>query len=142
AGGCLGTEEIGLGDEVGAGVGLQVQVLGSDVQRIQVLALVLVHPLDLAVKDGVGIDDLAGALGQVVGELLLVGQLDLVQLGQDGLVAGVGVQLAQSRGVVLVLGADGLIQQLAQAGVGAQQPAAVSDAVGDVLEGGRLVQVV
>ena len=31
--------------------GKQVQVLGSDVQRVQVLALILVHTLDLAVKD-------------------------------------------------------------------------------------------
>ena len=37
-----------------------LQVLGSDVQRVQVLALVLVHTLDLAVKDGIGVDDLTG----------------------------------------------------------------------------------
>ena len=106
------------------------------------LALVLVHPLDLAVEDGGRVDHLAGALGQVVGELFLVGQLDAVELVEDGAVAGVGVQLGQGRGVVLVLGADGLVQQLAQAGVGAQQPAAVGDAVGHVLEGGGLIQIV
>ena len=46
-----------------------MEVLGGDVQRVQVLALVLVHTLDLAVKDGIGVDDvgllppLPGALG-------------------------------------------------------------------------------
>jgi len=43
---------------------------------------------------------------------------------------------------VLVAVADGLVQQLAEAGVRSQQPAAVSDAVGHVLEGLGLEQVV
>ena len=72
AGSSLCTEDIGLGDEVGVGVLLQVQVLGSDVQRVQVLALVLVHTLDLTVKDGVRVDDLTGALCQIVGKAGLV----------------------------------------------------------------------
>ena len=43
---------------------------------------------------------------------------------------------------MLVAVTDGLIQQLAQLRVGGQQPAAVSDAVGHVLEGLGLEQVV
>ena len=82
--------------------------------------------------------DLTGALLEVSGKVLLVVQLDLVQALEDGLVLGELVQLGQVGGVVLVAGADGLIQQLAQLGVGGQQPAAVSDAVGHVLEGLRL----
>jgi len=107
-----------------------------------VLALVLVHPLDLAVEDGVRVDGLAGALLQISGKVLLVVQLDLVQLLQHGLVVSILVQLAQVGSVVLVAVADGLIQQLAQLRVGGQQPAAVSDAVGHVLERLRLEQVV
>ena len=142
AGSSLCAEDIGLGDEVGVGVLLQVQVLSSDVQRIQVLALVLVHTLDLAVEDGAGVDDLTGALLEVSGKVLLVVQLDLIQTLQDGLVLSELVQLGQVGGVVLVAGADGLVQQLAQLGVGGQQPAAVSDAVGHVLESLGLEQVV
>ena len=117
SGSSLCAEDIGLGDEVGVGVLLQVQVLCSDVQRIQVLALVLVHTLDLAVKDGIGIDHLTGALCQIACKILLVGQLDLVQLLQHGLVVGVLVQLGQIGSIVLVAVADGLVQQLAQTGV-------------------------
>ena len=106
------------------------------------LALVLVHTLDLAVEDGVGVDDLTGALLEVSGKVLLVVQLDLIQALQDGLVRSELVQLGQVGGVVLVAGADGLVQQLAQLGVGGQQPAAVSDAVGHVLESLRFEQVV
>ena len=106
------------------------------------LALVLVHTLDLAVEDGVGIDDLTGALGQVVGEAGLVLQLDLVQALENGLVVLKLIQLGKVGSVMLVAVADGLIQQLAQAGIGSQQPAAVCDAIGHILEGLRLVQVV
>ena len=106
------------------------------------LTLVLVHPLDLAVKDGVRVDDLAGALCQVIGKFLLVGQFDLVQLLQHGLVVLVLVQLGQVGSIVLVAVTDGLIQQLAQLRVGGQQPAAVSNAVGHVLESLGLEQVV
>ena len=141
-GSSLCTEDIGLGDEVGVGVLLQVQVLGSNVQRVQVLALILVHTLDLTVKDGVRVDDLTGALGQIVGKAGLVRQLDLVQALENGLVVLKLVQLGQIGSIMLVAVADGLVQQLAQAGVRGQQPAAVSDAVGHVLEGLRLEQVV
>ena len=74
-------------------------------------------------------------LCQIAGKILLVGQLDLVQLLQHGLVVGVLVQLGQIGSIVLVAVADGLVQQLAQAGVRGQQPAAVCNAVGHVLEG-------
>ena len=142
AGGSLCAEDIGLGDEVGVGVLLQIQVLSGDVQGVQVLTLVLVHPLDLAVEDGVGVDDLAGALLQIGGKVLLIVQLDLVDALQYGLVVRILVQLGEVGSVVLVLLADGLVQQLAQLRVGGQQPAAVSDAVGHVLEGLGLEQVV
>ena len=49
------------------------------VQRVQVLALVLVHALDLAVEDGIGVDHLAGGLFQIGGELGLVGLLHVLQ---------------------------------------------------------------
>ena len=89
AGGGLRAEDVGLGGELGVGVVLQVQVLGSDVQRVQVLALVLVHTLDLAVKDRIRVNDLAGGLLQVVGKVGLVLTLDLgggslVSASQDG----------------------------------------------------------
>jgi len=107
-----------------------------------VLTLVLVHALDLAVKDGARVDDLTGALCQVIGKFLLVGQFDLVQALEHGLVVLVLVQLGQVGSIVLVAVTDGLIQQLAQLRVGGQQPAAVSNAVGHVLESLGLEQVV
>ena len=83
-----------------------IYILGSDVQGVQVLTLVLVHALDLAVKDGARVDDLTGALGQVVGKILLVGQLDLVQALEHGLVVLVLVQLGQVGSIVLVAVTD------------------------------------
>src|SRR5699024_1577016 len=128
------------GHKVGIGVVLQVQVLRRNVQGVEVLALVLVHALDLAVKDGVGIDLLAGGLAQVVGKDGLVLSLDLAQTLQHGGVAGKLLQLLELGGVLLEAVADDIGEQVGQAGVGSQQPAAVSDAVGDVGEGLGLVQ--
>ena len=106
------------------------------------LALVLVHTLDLAVKDRIGVDDLAGRLLQVVGEDDLVLALDLGGSLLHALVIHEFLQLLQLRGIGLEAVADGLFQQVGQAGVGAEQPAAVSDAVGNVFEGVGLEQEV
>ena len=142
AGGGLRAEDVGLGGELGVGVVLQVQVLGRDVQGVQVLALVLVHALDLAVEDGIRVDDLTGGLLQIVGEQDLVLALDLGGSSLHGLVVHELLQLLQLSSVGLEAVADGLLQQAGQAGVGGQQPAAVGNAVGDILERLRLVQEV
>ena len=106
------------------------------------LALVLVHTLDLAVKDRIRVNDLAGGLLQVVGKVGLVLTLDLGGGSLHGLVVHELLQLLQLGGVGLEAVTDGLLQQMGQARVGAEQPAAVGDAVRDVLECLRLVQEV
>ena len=97
------------------------------------LALILVHTLDLTVKNGVRVDDLTGALCQIVGKAGLVRQLDLVQALENGLVVLKLVQLGQIGSIVLVAVADGLVQQLAQTGVRGQQPAAVCNKLQQIL---------
>ena len=95
AGGGLRAEDVGLGGELRIGMILQVQVLRGDVQRVQVLALVLVHALDLAVEDGIGVDHLAGGLFQIGGKLGLVGLLHVLQSLENSFVVLVGVQLGK-----------------------------------------------
>ena len=57
AGSSLCAEDMGLGDEVGVGVLLRVQVLKQRCSAHSGAGGSLVHTLDLAVEDGVGVDD-------------------------------------------------------------------------------------
>ena len=55
AGRCLGPEEEGLGGEVHVGIVPQLVVQMDDVQHVEQLPLVLVQPLHLDIKEGVGV---------------------------------------------------------------------------------------
>ena len=89
--------------------------------------------LDLHVEDGVGIQHYAAGLLGVDGKGLLVGLLDLGQTLQHGLVLGVGIQLLQLHGVGEIAVAGELPDQAVQTGVDLAEPAAVINAVGDIL---------
>ncbi len=75
----LGPEDVGLGQEGSVGVLLDPEILGQNVQGVEVLALVLVKPLYLNVKNGVGIYGDAPLLLEVPGKVRFVGRFDLCQ---------------------------------------------------------------
>ncbi len=134
AGGRLGAKEEGAGRDGQAGIVPQLLVEVDDVQHVEKLALVLVEPLDLHVEDGVGVQHGALLALGPAGEGCLVLRLDLLQPLQHGAVAGKGVELLQLLGVQQPAVSDGVMEQAGKAGVDLGQPAAVVDAVGDVLE--------
>jgi hypothetical protein len=74
--GRLCAEEVGVRGILGVRVLEQPLVYGEDVQRVHVLALVLVQALDLYVENAVRVNDLALRALNVLGKALLVVQLD------------------------------------------------------------------
>ena len=72
----LGGKDIGLGHEVCVGVLLEVVVLRDDVQRVELLSLVLVQALYLNVEDRVGVEHNAVLVLDILGKVLLVLELD------------------------------------------------------------------
>ena len=103
-------------------------------QAVQQLALIFVHPLDLAVKDGIGIDHHSVLLLHISGQALFVLQLDFFELFQYRQVVFIGHQLFQLRSVIDIAVSDQLGDQGGQARICLVQPAAVSDAVGHVFK--------
>ena len=112
---------------------LDIEILPDDVEREHLLALVLVDTLDLNIDDGVGRDSHA---------LLERHELahDSLGLGLGGgqalkniLVVGEFGKLAQVAGAAPV-GADHIVEQAGERGVGPMDPAAEGDAVGLVGE--------
>ena len=112
AGRCLPAEEKGARLDVKLRILSQPVIQGDDVQHIQVLALVLVNPLDLDIEQHVGWQRNAGLQFDVAGEALLVGELDRAPLFLEGLVIDVRLEAAQllqfSRPAVADLCADRL----------------------------------
>ena len=107
AGGRLGAEQVGAGGEVEVGVGLHALVEVDDVQYVEQLPLVLMQPLHLHVKEGVGVEDDAALPGHPGGEGLLIVRLDLPQAGEHARVVPVLLQLLEGVGLeqVFVLAA-------------------------------------
>ena len=102
-------------------------------QAVQQLALVFVHPLDLAVKDGIGIDHHSVLLLHISGQALFVLQLDFLSFpAQRG--RFYRPSAFQLRGVIDIAVSDQLGDQGGQARISLVQPAAVSDAVGHVFK--------
>ena len=132
--GGLGAEQEGLGREVQAGIILQALVQVDDLQDVQQLALVLVQALYLHIEDGVGVQHHTLVLPGVGGKGQLVLMLDLLQTLKDRLVVGVGLQLFQLLRMGEIALAGQVTEQSVQTGIDLGHPAAVVDAVGDVLE--------
>lgn len=108
-------------------------------QYVEQLPLVLMQPLHLHVKEGVGVEDDAALPGHPGGEGLLIVRLDLPQAGEHARVVPVLLQLLEGVGLeqVFVLAAA-VADQGVQLRVALAEPAAVVNAVGDV---GELVGV-
>ena len=122
------------GGIVEARVLLEPVVQRDDVQHVEVLALVLVDPLDLNVEQPVGVQLDAGRRADVVGEPRLVGTLDLSPLAAERGVVDERLEPAQPVQVGQPAVADRVVEQLAQAGVGQRQEPPRRDPVGLVGE--------
>ena len=109
-------------------------VKGQDVQQVELLALVLVKSLDLNIEDGVCGDVNAGLDLDDLDELLLVAALDVHELLLEGRIIS---ELDSAPGQVQVARpvlANGLGVESGELAVAAEEPAAGSNAVGDVAE--------
>ena len=109
-GGRLGAEQ--NGDRLlGELAGLDLQILMDDIQGVHLLALVLVEPLDLNVKDGlrVDLDVLPGP--EHPAQVVLIVLLHLQQPGQHPVVLLEGQQALQLGGVSAPVGADAAVNE-------------------------------
>ena len=113
---------------------LEPVVQGDDVQRVEVLALVLVNALDLNVEHPVRVELDARLRRDQVRQPGLVLPLDRAPALLEGRIVGVSLQTAQLLQVHQPAFADGLVEQGAQTGVGQADEAPRGDAVGLVEE--------
>ena len=132
--GGLSPKEEGVGHKVRVGVLPQPLVGGQDVQGVHVLALVLVQALDLHIEQGRGVHNVPLGLLQVLGQPLLVGLLDLLQLLQHRGVLRIFPQALQLIRVVDIVFSDQVGDEPGQLGVGLVQPPPVGNAVGHIGE--------
>ena len=112
---------------------LDIEVLPDDVEREHLLALVLVDALDLDVDDGVGRNGHALLERHELAHDGLGLDLGGGQALKNVLVAGELGEFAQIAGAAPV-GADHIVEQAGERGVGPMDPAAEGDAVGLVGE--------
>ena len=119
----------------------QAAIKGQDVQEIEVLAFVFVEALDLHVEKSGGIDlDPAVPLDNA-GQIDLVGLLDVHESDLEIEVLGEGFQGAKLVEIALPAMADFGGDELAEARIAGQEPAARGDAVGLVVELARIERV-
>ena len=130
----LAGEDHGARHPVALRVGQDVLVARHHVQQVEQLPLVFVDALDLHVEQAVRIDLQADGRGNVLGQALLVGQLDGEEFVAERGVFGQRPQPAQLVQVEPPAVADVAVDQPAQPRVGMGQPAPRRDAVGHVGE--------
>ena len=102
-----------------------------NVQGVEQLALVLVQALGLHIKNEVWVQLYALPPLNEPGKPLLVLVLHLVKTLAEGRILRKGQKLGKLRSILVKAGANALAEQIAQAGVGREQPAAVRDPVGN-----------
>ena len=111
------------------------EILVNDRKDIERLALVLVHPLNLARKDRIDIDRDAQFSFEDVGEPALVILLDDVERATEVLVFRHGHEVLEERGIGNpVLASEGVGSKSGKLGIALQEPTTGSDTVGDVGE--------
>ena len=127
-------EDIGVGREIARGIRLYREIFREDVERVEMLALILVQALDLNVKDGVRVELDAGLRLDALCEVRFVGGLYLLYLREHGGVIFIFCKLREALGVIYELAADKVAEHRGQARVCLAEPAAVGDAVCDIAE--------
>ncbi|MFR9254519.1 MAG: hypothetical protein ACLVJ6_02755 [Merdibacter sp.] len=103
-------------------------------QGVEQLPLVSMQTLSLDVKDGIRIDLDAAAVFDQLRQDFLALTLDLQKLILNRRIINILHQLFNFVEIILIALADQLVKQFPQLRVGVQQPAAVRDAVGLVIE--------
>ena len=134
AGRSLCRENIGFRNKRCVRVLLEEVVVRDNVHRVELLALVLVQTLNLYIKNAVNIQLCARRFLNVLRETLLVFTLDFAESLENRSVVCENLELDELGSVLLEALADALGEQVGKSLVALEQPAAVSDTVGDVLE--------
>ena len=142
SGGCLGAEEEHPGLHFEGGIADQPVVQHQNVQGVEHLPLVLVETLGLGVEDEVRAYRNALAILHQLHQPLLVLPLYRSELFPEGGIVRKGTQLTEQLRLLHPLGADGVGNQLGQAGIAAHEPPAMGNAVGNGAELLRHYQVV
>ena len=133
AGGGLGTEDEHGGMEIGQFAVLQAEIDIHNGQGVHQLTLVLMEPLDLNVKDEVGIQLSAFLLGDDLAQLLLLLMLDGIELAHH-VVIDHGLQICQTVQILQEVAADAVLEELGQLRVAQAHPAPGGHTVGLILE--------
>ena len=127
-------EDIGVGREIARGIRLYREIFREDIERIEVLALILVQTLDLDIKYGVRVELDAGLCLDALCEVRFVRGLYLLYLREHGGVIFIFCELREVLGIIYELAADEVAEHRGQARVRLAEPAAVGDAVCDIAE--------
>ena len=114
--------------------GLDLQIFVDNVQRIELLAFVLVETFYLDIEDRIRADLQSLCLAQVSAEIFFILVLDLKQPVQDLVIIFICKKFLKLCGVFFVAFADGLVKQRGQTRVAVEQPAAEGDAVCLIVE--------
>ena len=131
--GCLTTKEDS--QRTGRNVAsLDVQILVDDIKNIHLLTFVLMHTLDLNIKDRLRVHFNTLILSNVTLQLPLVVLLDFFQTVLEFLAVLEVQELLQLRSIVVIAMTNQLIQIVGQARVGVHEPATEGNTVGLVIE--------
>ena len=122
----LCAENKGLVGNIGVGIGAYLVIEGEDLKNVKKLSLVLVHALDLHVKDGGGVDDSSHFLLGVSGKAYLIVMLDLIKTLKDGTVIGIFGKTGKLGGIVAEAVSDAIGEQRGKPRVCGAEPAAIN----------------
>ena len=134
---CLGCEQIGLRLHIHVRILQEHVVAADDAERVQQLALVLMHTLCLDDEERIRIDLDVLRRKDPVSHVLLIVTLDLRQALMHRLIVAETDKVLETLRVVTVSRTDALIDQGRQFRVGLAEPAAICDTVRDI---GKLVR--
>ena len=109
--------------------GLDLQIFVDNVQRIELLAFVLVETFYLDVEDRIRADLQPLCLAQVSTEIFFVLVLDLKQSVQDLIILFISKKLLKLCCILFVAFANGLVKQRGQTRIAVEQPATEGNAV-------------
>ena len=108
---------------------LNLQIFVDNIQRIHLLTLILMHSLDLDIKNSVGIQFYPFMLCDISHQLLLLFPLNGGNCIQNSLIITISKQFLQFTGILLKSIPNGVGQKLCQFPVTGKQPSAESDAI-------------
>ncbi|RMZ70021.1 hypothetical protein GMOD_00000054 [Pyrenophora seminiperda CCB06] len=115
--------------------GLDLEIAMDDTKDVQLLALVFVNTFDLDIEERVWVDLDAIVLHDVLCKSHLVGMLDVAELLTELLVIDKGLELVEQREILQKLVSTQFgSNQCRELGIGLVKPSSRGDAVGDICE--------